>query len=72
MLEFNAVPTEKGVMITMRTPEGSYLGEKLPRPNRGETEMWVRIGCILAEHLSDNETQITFLASADGNIVKNM
>ena len=71
-LEFNAVPVEKGVVITMKTPVGKYLQEDLPALERGATQMWVRVGCIHVEFVNENETRIIFLISADGNIVRNI
>ena len=71
-LEFNAVPMDKAVVITMKSPVGNYLLEDLPAIDRGATQMWVRAGCIYVEFVNENETRITFLISADGNIVKHI
>ena len=55
----------------MKTPSNNeYLGQDIiPKPQRGETRMRVIIGCINVEYVNESESKLTFLTSADGNIV---
>ena len=73
LIEFNAFPiiSQKGCMIMMRTPESeNYMGKKTPPFEPGEVKMWVRIGCLYAQIVDENTTKVTFMVSADGNIVR--
>jgi hypothetical protein len=73
LIEFNAIPIpkERGCMITMKTPESeNYMGTKIPPYGPDEVKMWVRIGCLYAKMVDENTTKVTFLVSADGNIVR--
>ena len=65
------MPIKKSVMVVMKTPSNNeYLGQDIiPKPQRGETRMRVIIGCINVEYVNESESKLTFLTSADGNIV---
>ena len=72
IIEFNAFPIakEKGCLITMKTPESeNYMGMKIPAFEANEVRMWVRLGCLYAKMIDESTTKVTFLVSADGNIV---
>ena len=70
VLDFFARPRENSLLIVYYTPEyKKYFDFDIPEPAPGETRMRVNIGSIFVEYLNENQTKLTILTSADGNIV---
>jgi hypothetical protein len=70
VLEFYAVPMQNCVMIAMKTPTSEkFLDENVPQPQPGETRIQVNLGCIFVEHISETESKLTIMMSANANVV---